>query len=54
MGGITFEQFLKVLNPEKIKSENKDTIRRVYRKYDKQNKGFITLDDLRTVVFKDL
>ncbi|KAM3137287.1 hypothetical protein pb186bvf_010657 [Paramecium bursaria] len=50
LGGITFEYFLKIVNPNKVLKEKKDTIRRVYRKYDKQNKGFITLEDLRQVV----
>ena len=42
------------MNQDKSKSERKDTIRRVYRKYDKNNKGYITLQDLRLVVYKDL
>ena len=28
------------------KTEKKDTVRRVYRKYDKKNKGFILFEDL--------
>lgn len=35
LGGITFEYFLKIVNPNKVLKEKKDTIRRVYRKYDK-------------------
>lgn len=54
LGGIAFEYFLRVMDPDRTKKEKKDTIRRIYRKYDKQNKGHIVLEDLRTVVFKDL
>lgn len=47
LGGITFEYFLAILNPDKAKSERKETIRRVYRKFDKANRGYITINELR-------
>lgn len=54
LGGITFEYFLKSLDIDRPKKEKKDTIRRVYRKYDKKNKGYIHFDDLRHIVVKEL
>jgi Ca2+-binding EF-hand superfamily protein len=54
LGGITFEYFLKSLDIDRPRKEKKDTIRRVYRKYDKKNKGYILLEDLRQVVLKEL
>jgi centrin-1 len=36
------------------KTEKKDTVRRVYRKYDKKNKGFILFEDLLYVIDHDL
>lgn len=41
------------MDPDRRK-ERKDTIRRIFRKYDKQNKGFITMDDMRAMVYKEL
>lgn len=41
------------MDPDRRK-ERKDTIRRIFRKYDKQNKGFITIDDMRAMVYKEL
>ena len=35
MGGIAFGSFLRAMDPDRTKSEKKDTIRRIYRKYDK-------------------
>ena len=35
MGGIAFGSFLQAMDPDRTKSEKKDTIRRIYRKYDK-------------------
>lgn len=54
LGGITFEYFLKMADPDRLKQEKKDTIRRIYRKYDKRNQGFITYAELRTVVLHEL
>jgi Ca2+-binding EF-hand superfamily protein len=54
LGGITFEDFLKALDVDRARKERKDTIRRVYRKYDKKNRGFIQYDDLKQVVAKEL
>lgn len=53
LGGITFEYFLKAMDPEKVKMEKKDTIRRVYRKYDRQNKGYVTFEDFKKIVKND-
>lgn len=53
MGGITFEYFLKALDPEKVKKEKNFTIRRVFKKYDKKNKGYINFDDLINLVYKE-
>jgi len=36
LGGITFDYFIKSLDVNKGKKEKKDTIRRIYRKYDKK------------------
>ncbi len=54
LGGITFDYFLKSLDIDKAKKEKKDTIRRIYRKYDKKNKGYILYEDLKHVVYKEL
>jgi Ca2+-binding EF-hand superfamily protein len=54
LGGITFDYFIKSLDIDRVKKEKKDTIRRVYRKYDKKNKGFIQYEDLRHVAYKEL
>ena len=53
MGGITFDFFLKSLNPERMQREKNFTIRRVFKKYDKKNKGYINFDDLKNVVSRD-
>jgi Ca2+-binding EF-hand superfamily protein len=54
LGGITFEYFVRANDPDRKQKETKDTIKRIFRKYDKQNKGFVTFEDLRTLVTKDL
>lgn len=54
LGGITFDYFIKALDVDRTKKEKKDTIRRVYRKYDKKNKGYILYEDLKNIVSKEL
>jgi centrin-1 len=53
LGGVTFEYFVRQMDPDR-KKERKDTIRRIFRKYDKNNKGFVTIDDMRAMVYKEL
>lgn len=54
LGGIAFEYFLRVVDPKRHTYEKKDTIRRIYRKYDRANKGHMVMEDLKNVVYKDL
>lgn len=54
LGGITFDFFLKTIDPDRVTHEKKENIRRVYRKYDKRNKGFMTFEDFSNIVRHDL
>jgi Ca2+-binding EF-hand superfamily protein len=53
LGGITFESFLKMMNPDRTVNERADKIKRVFRIYDRKNRGLITFDDFRAVVKKE-
>lgn len=53
IGGITFDAFVKMMNPDRTKNEKKDKINRIYRKYDKRNRGFINYEDFSSMVKKE-
>jgi len=53
-GGLQFHEFLRLMTRGPPgNNENKEEISRVFRKFDKNKKGYITLDDLRNCA-KDL
>jgi Ca2+-binding EF-hand superfamily protein len=54
IGGITFDAFIKMMNPDRKVNESVDQIKRVFRKYDRKNRGFITYDDFKTIVVSEI
>ncbi len=45
IGGITFESFVKMMNPDRKNREKSDQIKRIFRKFDKRNKGYMNYED---------
>lgn len=48
-GGISFREFMNAMDTRPFLNERKKDIMGVFRKYDRENKGYIHLDDLREV-----
>jgi Ca2+-binding EF-hand superfamily protein len=48
-GGISFREFMNAMDTRPYLNERKKDIMQVFKKYDRENKGFIHLEDLREV-----
>lgn len=48
-GGISFREFMNAMDTRPYVSESKKDIMQVFRKYDRDNKGYIDLQDFRDV-----
>lgn len=48
-GGISFNQFMKAMGTKPYLNETKRDINSLFKKYDRTNKGFIDINDLREV-----
>ena len=46
-GGISFSEFMKAMDTKPYLNETKKEIGTIFKKYDRQNKGYLNLDDLR-------
>ena len=46
-GNLTFKDFITIITNRNDKKETKADVRRIFRKYDKTNKGFINYKDLK-------
>lgn len=49
-GGLTFEDFLKIMNTRPKNNETKDLVKRVFKKYDHDGKHYIEMKDLKKFV----
>ena len=49
-GGISFLEFMKAMGTKPIKNESKRDIEKVFKKYDRANKGYLTVPDLKEVM----
>lgn len=48
-GGINFYEFMKMMTAKLSETDSDDDITKVYKLYDADNKGYITIDDLKNV-----
>lgn len=48
-GGISFREFMNAMDTRPFLNERKKDIMQVFKKYDRDNKGFIHLEDLREI-----
>ncbi len=48
-GGISFIEFMKAMDIKPYRSEDKKLIASIFKKYDRDNKNYITIKDLREV-----
>ena len=46
-GGISFLEFMKAMDSQPYRDENKKMIASVFKKYDRHNKNYLTLEDLQ-------
>ena len=49
LGGLTFDAFVRVVGSDPSQNETSNDLKKIFRKYDKENKGFITPKDLLEV-----
>jgi len=49
-GGLTFEDFLRIMNTRPKNTENKDHVKKVFKKYDNGGKQYIDINDLKKFV----
>ena len=49
-GGISFPEFMKAMGTRPIKNESRRDVEKVFKKYDRANKGYLTVADLREVM----
>lgn len=48
-GGISFMQFMKAMDTKPYRNETKKEIATIFKKYDRDNKNYITLNDFKEV-----
>ena len=48
-GGLSFIEFMKAMDTKPYLSESKKEIGAIFKKYDRNNKGYLTLDDLQQI-----
>lgn len=48
-GGISFSEFMKAMDTKPYLNETKKDIGAIFKKYDRTNKGFLNLEDLREI-----
>ena len=48
-GGISFREFMNAMDTKPYLTERKKDIMQVFKKYDRDNKGYIHLEDLREI-----
>jgi Ca2+-binding EF-hand superfamily protein len=46
-GGISFIEFMKAMDTKPFRSETKKEIAAIFKKYDRDNKNFLTIDDFK-------
>lgn len=46
-GGISFIEFMKAMDTRPFRSETKKEIAAIFKKYDRENKNYVTLEDLK-------
>ena len=49
LGGLTFDDFIRVIASNPAETETTSDLKKLFRKYDKDNKGYIVAYDLLTV-----
>lgn len=49
LGGLTFDAFIRVIASNPAETETTSDLKKLFRKYDKDNKGYIVAYDLLTV-----
>lgn len=48
-GGLSFIEFMKAMDTKPYLNESKKEIGAIFKKYDRNNKGYLTLDDLQQI-----
>ena len=48
-GGISFIEFMKAMDIKPYRNEDKKLIASIFKKYDRENKNYITIKDLKEV-----
>ena len=48
-GGISFIEFMKAMDTKPYRNESKKEIAAIFKKYDRDNKSYLTIDDFREV-----
>ena len=50
LGGLTFSAFVEIITSNPVENESVSDIRKVFRKYDRENKGYISRRDVEEVM----
>lgn len=48
-GGISFIEFMKAMDTKPFRNESKKEIAAIFKKYDRDNKNYLTLDDIKEI-----
>jgi Ca2+-binding EF-hand superfamily protein len=48
-GGISFIEFMKAMDTKPFRNESKKEIAAIFKKYDRDNKNYLTIDDIKEV-----
>jgi Ca2+-binding EF-hand superfamily protein len=48
-GGISFLEFMKAMDTKPFRNETKKEIAAIFKKYDRDNKNYLTLDDFKEI-----
>lgn len=48
-GGISFRQFMNAMDTKPYLNERKKDVMQIFRKYDRDSKGYINLDDIKEI-----
>ena len=49
LGGLNFESFIRILSSNPSQLESTGDLKKIYRKYDKEHKGYITEKDIQVI-----
>ena len=48
-GGVCFTEFMKAMTTKPFRNERKKEIAAIFKKYDRDNKNYLTIDDLKEI-----